>query len=199
MHCPHLLDFETDKSPTCTFINPVVDTCLKGLQMDDIPTVLAHCYFERIDSKPFILLEDGGILILNKSVIVKDGEKIIYNPKPLILYTPSNVLLTLETAEYNFPEKNEVIPKIITSRLTKDDIYTVLKLGSKAEFWKNFRITDYDGYIGLLIDATIAPLLFISLALGCKRYKKKKALKKNKKEQKSNYKKNRRLMRTTEL
>jgi hypothetical protein len=92
MSCPHLTELESQQSPQCTFINPILflDTCLKGLQMDDVATILIHCRFKGYKGKSFHQLEDGGILTQNQSIIVKEGEKVLYNQKPFIIYTPQS-------------------------------------------------------------------------------------------------------------
>ncbi len=114
MDCPHLTNLESQQSPQCTFVTPVafLDTCLKGLQMDDVATVLIHCRFKGYHDKSFQQMGDGGILIQNQSIIVKEGDKLLYNQKPFVIYTPQKLLLTLAGEEFVFPSRDNVVQKI---------------------------------------------------------------------------------------
>jgi hypothetical protein len=98
MDCSHLTELESQQSPQCTFVTAVLflDTCLKGLQMDDVATILIHCRFKGYHGKSFQQMGDGGVLIQNQSVIVKEGDKVLYNQKPFVIYTPQKLSLTLE-------------------------------------------------------------------------------------------------------
>jgi hypothetical protein len=202
MECPHLTNLESQQSPQCTFVTPVqfLDTCLKGLQMDDVATILTHCRFKGYDGQSFIQMGDGGILIQNQSVIVKEGEKLLYNQKPFVIYTPQKLSLTLAGEEFVFPPRNDIVQKIETTRLTQQEIERIAAFGSSTDFWDTFDITDYDGYIGFIIDLILTPLVLLALGLACKRVRRSKTkAKANKKEEKANYRKNRRLLDTTEL
>jgi hypothetical protein len=143
---------------------------------------------------------DGGVLIQNHSIIVKDGDKLLYNQKPFVIYTPQKLSLTLSGEEFLFPDKDNVIQKIETTRLTQQDIERIAAFGSSTDFWDTFDLTEYDGYIGFVIDLILTPLVLLALGLACKRVRKAKAkAKANKKEEKANYRKNRRLLETTQL
>jgi hypothetical protein len=84
--------------------------------------------------------------------------------------------------------------------LTQQDIDRVAAFGSSTNFWDSFDITDYDGYAGFIIDLILTPLVLLALGLACKRVKKAKAkAKASKKEEKANYRKNRRLLETNQL
>ncbi len=145
MECPHLTNLESQQSPQCTFVTPVLflDTCLKGLQMDDVATILTHCRFKGYQGQSFIQMGDGGILIQNQSVIVKKGEKLLYNQKPFVIYTPQKLSLTLEGEEFIFPVKSDIVQKIVTTRLTQQEIERIAALGSSTDFWDTFDISDY--------------------------------------------------------
>jgi hypothetical protein len=91
MECPHLTNLESQQSPQCTFVTPVLllDTCLKGLQMDDVATILTHCRFKGYHGQYFMQMGDGGILIQNQSVIVKERGKAVVQSKTVgYLHTP---------------------------------------------------------------------------------------------------------------
>jgi hypothetical protein len=202
MDCPHLTNLESLQSPQCTFVTPVLflDTCLKGLQMDDVATVLIHCRFKGYHDQSFQQMGDGGILIQNQSIIVKEGEKLLYNQKPFVIYTPQKLSLTLAGEEFVFPSRSDVVQKIETTRLTQQEIDRIAASGSSTDFWDTFDLTDYDGYLGFGIDLILTPLVLLALGLACKRVRRAKVkAKANKKEEKANYRKNRRLLNTTEL
>jgi hypothetical protein len=111
MDCSHLTELESQQSPQCTFVTAVLflDTCLKSLQMDDVATILIHCRFKGYHGKSFQQMGDGGVLIQNQSVIVKEGDKVLYNQKPFVIYTRQKLSLTLENKEFLFPEHKNVI------------------------------------------------------------------------------------------
>jgi hypothetical protein len=202
MECPHLTDLESQQSPQCTFATPVLflDTCLKGLQMDDVTTILTHCRFKGYHGQSFKQMGDGGILIQNQSVIVKEGEKLLYNQKPFVIYTPQKLSLTLAGEEFIFPPKSDSTQKIETTRLTQLEIERIAAFGSSTDFWDEFDISEYAEYIGFGVDLILTPLVLLALGLACKRIRRVKAKAKvNKKEEKANYRKNRRLLSTTEL
>ncbi len=202
MECPHLTNLESQQSPQCTFVTPVLflDTCLKGLQMDDVATILIHCRFKGYHEQSFIQMGDGGILIQNQSIIVKEGEKLLYNQKPFVIYTPIKLSLTLDGEEFIFPVRSDIVQKIETTRLTQQEIDRIAAFGSSTDFWDTFDITDYAEYLGFGVDLILTPLVLLALGLACKRIKRSKAkAKANKKEEKANYRKNRRLLNTTEL
>jgi hypothetical protein len=96
MECPHLTNLESQQSPQCTFVTPVLflDTCLKGLQMDDVATVLIHCRFKGYHDQSFQQMGDGGILIQNQSIIVKEGDKLLYIQSKTVcdLHTPKTFI-----------------------------------------------------------------------------------------------------------
>jgi hypothetical protein len=143
---------------------------------------------------------DGGILIQNQSVIVKEGEKLLYNQKPFVIYTPQKLSLTLSGEEFVFPPRADSVQKIETTRLTQLEIERIAAFGSSTDFWDNFDISEWTDYIGFVVDLILTPLVLLALGLACKRIRRVKAkAKANKKEEKANYRKNRRLLNTTEL
>jgi hypothetical protein len=80
--------------------------------MDDVATVLTHCRFKGYYGQSFKQMGDGGILIQNQSVIVKEGEKLLYNQKPFVIYTPQKLSLTLAGEEFIFPPRSDSAQKI---------------------------------------------------------------------------------------
>jgi len=202
MECPHLTDLESQQSPQCVFATPVLflETCLKGLQMDDVATILTHCRFKGYNGQSFKQMGDGGILIQNQSIIVKEGEKLLYNQKPFVIYTLQKLSLTLSGEEFIFPPRSDSVQKIETTRLTQLEIERIAAFGSSTDFWDNFDISEWTDYIGFVVDLILTPLVLLALGLACKRIRRVKAkAKANKKEEKANYRKNRRLLNTTEL
>jgi hypothetical protein len=168
--------------------------------MDDVATILTHCRFKGYHGQSFIQMGDGGILIQNQSVIVKEGEKLLYNQKPFVIYTPQKLSLTLAGEEFVFPPKSDSVQKIETTRLTQQEIERIAAFGSSTDFWDNFDVTDYAEYLGFGVDLILTLLVLLALGLACKRIRRSKAkAKANKKEEKANYRKNRRLLNTTEL
>jgi hypothetical protein len=117
-----------------------------------------------------------------------------------VIYTPQKLSLTLAGEEFVFPSRDNVVQKIETTRLTQQEIERIAAFGSSTDFWDTFDITDYDGYLGFAIDLILTPLVLLALGLACKRVRRAKAkAKANKKEEKANYRKNRRLLDTTQL
>jgi hypothetical protein len=92
------------------------------------------------------------------------------------------------------------VQKIETTRLTQLEIERIAAFGSSTDFWDKFDISEYTDYIGFVVDLILTPLVLLALGLACKRIRRVKAkAKANKKEEKANYRKNRRLLNTTEL
>jgi hypothetical protein len=116
--------------------------------MDDVATILIHCRFKGYHGQSFQQMGDGGILIQNQSVIVKEGEKLLYNQKPFVIYTPQKLSLTLDGEEFIFPVRSDIVQKIETTRLTQQEIERIAAFGSSTDFWDTFDISNFVEYLG---------------------------------------------------
>jgi len=168
LNCTVTNEWVNEHAPICHELK-IDDNCKAGLMANDVMKVLKNCLF-RYSNPPFaIRLGDNGILVQRNGLTVTNGGNAVYQAPPYVLYTKSEVKISLKGEELVFP--GLTIPSVegtVTSSLTAIDILAMTTKCYWDTLWINFDYNDYVEWLALALEVILFPLTLIGICLGVK-------------------------------
>jgi hypothetical protein len=144
-----LPEYVNPSTPLCLKVEGE-EKCLKGLLLNDLDFTVDNCKFRLASQSIAKRLPDNGILVMRSDAQVSDNGRIIFKPAPFIIYSNSEVAVSVGEDEIVFPNRVQFKnPRIITSKIAKTLIASLKSKAFWADFWTKFIPDNYLVYIVL--------------------------------------------------
>jgi hypothetical protein len=144
-----LPDYVNPSTPLCLKVEGE-EKCLKGLLLNDLDFTVDNCKFRLASQSIAKRLPDNRILVMRSDAQVSDNGRIIFKPAPFIIYSNSEVAVSVGEDEIVFPNRVQFKNlRIITSKIAKTLIASLKSKAFWADFWSKFIPDDYLVYIVL--------------------------------------------------
>jgi hypothetical protein len=167
MNCTHLTNWQTKSTPVCLTDDADSD-CETALTANQISDIISTCEFQYINPDPVVSLTGNGLLVQGLTTTAYEDNKPITKGLPIVMYSNKPVLVRIAgKTDITFPAIEEVVPKILTTKLSKIDLLALSTRALWSVFWRDFDLNDYLEYINLALNLLFIPLSFISFCMTC--------------------------------
>ena len=143
--------------------------CLTSLTQKSIDSIIKKCNFIYENSTSMFPLLSGALLVQNNHVkdfkIAVDGRP-VYQKLPLLIYSAAEIVIKSMNEEYVFPKLTNVT-KILSTRLSSDQIHKMMTNCWWYEFLNRHNWDDYVLWIIIIIQTLTFPLICWSCCATC--------------------------------
>ena len=203
LNCSMEINQEVSPFKLCRDMDDANEACHAALLLEDVENAIKQCRFCYAKAKrPFKLLNDG-ILIQTLDFTILNGENLVKQIPPLVIYSNELVKVTKQSEQYLF---RLMVPLeevgVYKTKLTAGQMYALSMKAMWDEFYYNFQLVNYLEHMALILQLIFAPLTIAGVIFSIKNWKTQKsrtAREKNCKIRKGKHKELRAFLRSEQL
>jgi hypothetical protein len=151
----------------------IPDHCKRGLDTDDVHTIIKYCNFTKSTPNIGTILPHGGILVQSEEKVdVMSGNTRISQQPPMVVYTPEVLTVRYRDEDYVFAPAILIDSLIIVeSKLTDNDLQQLYGAVKWTEMMGTFDMELYFDIALLIVEILIIPFALVSFILAIRQQK----------------------------
>jgi hypothetical protein len=149
-------------------VNRSTEPCSKALESENLDAIINDCNFERVPPVPVLRLHDEGILVMAPNTKIREDSRVLYQSIPIVIYSNNIITVTIDGEEMTFPPLVPIkYSQILTTRLFRIQINSLVAKVDAAEYWDNLGRETYMDNLLLALQALFEPLAVAGLGFTC--------------------------------